>query len=263
MKEKRGNAPLKVEKIKKNPADDRAFRSSERALGCAHSPRKRCHHHPDVLYPPQLIRNTLQVTSMFDELLTRPQEPVLELGDYPRLLQHILYVREYNRLLGSPEEHRDEWRKLIKDLTACGPKDETIRALFHTRWHESHGKIRALVDDDHLLVDMLWIWLPRYEGPALILYRGENIDRCERGRIGTAWSVNEQKAEVFASAHNNDGKGGVLLQTIAPAAAIIAGPSPHSERMGEHEFSVDPRKLEPGAITELRRFPPSRCIGSA
>jgi hypothetical protein len=72
------------------------------------------------------------------------------------------------------------------------------------------------VDDDNLLMDMLWVWLPRYEGPSLILYRGENIDRFENGKIGSAWTDQEEIAEKFSSALNAEGKGGVILRTNAP-----------------------------------------------
>lgn len=184
-------------------------------------------------------------------------KPPLDLEGYPQLLEHIIYGREYDPLLNSPKvaTHRKEWRELMRGLISCPPKDEDIRVRFHTRWHESHARIRALVDDDNLLMDMLWIWLPRYDGPDLMLYRGENIDRYECGNIGTAWSDQEHTAQIFGSAHNNDGKGGVLLQTIAPAAAIIAGPSDHSNYLGEREFTVDRRRL--GPVIEKYRFPPN------
>lgn len=187
---------------------------------------------------------------------THTQAPLPDLSGYPRLLEHILSGRDYDPLLKSSEIdiYREEWRQLMRELVACPPKDADIRAAFHNKWHVSHARIRALVGEDNLLVDALWIWLPRYEGPDLMLYRGENIDRYESGVIGTAWSDQERTAEVFARAQNNDGKGGVLLQTIAPAESIIAGPSAHSEYLGEREFTVDPRRL--GSVIEKDRFPP-------
>jgi hypothetical protein len=48
--------------------------------------------------------------------------------------------------------------------------------------------LRELVDNDDLLIDMFWVWLSRYPVRNLVLYYGENIDRFEAGRIGTAWS---------------------------------------------------------------------------
>lgn len=58
---------------------------------------------------------------------------------------------------------------------------------------DGHFRLRELVDDDELLMEMLWTWLPRYNGPDPLLYRGENIDRLKRGRIGTAWSDKKRR----------------------------------------------------------------------
>lgn len=178
----------------------------------------------------------------------------LELSRYPPLLSHILNGKVYGPLLKGPsiDWYREEWRTLMRELTACAPKDAAIADRFHTQWHVSHHYIRELVDDDELLMDMLWTWLPRYKGPDLLLYRGENIDRLERGKIGTAWSDKEENAQMFARGLNAVGKGGVIMETTAPANAIIAGPSAHSIWLGEHEFTVDWRRL--GTISCNRDF---------
>lgn len=177
-------------------------------------------------------------------------------SDYPPLLSQIFNDMDYAPLLQGPmvDRHREEWGTLIRALITRPPKDGAIADRFHTIWHTSHHHIRELVGDDELLMDMLWTWLPRYRGQDLVLYRGENIDRLELGRIGTAWSVNEKTAQMFASGWNATGNGGVILETTAPAGAIIAGPSAHSIRMDEHEFTVDWRKLS--TIIRNRHFPP-------
>jgi hypothetical protein len=169
----------------------------------------------------------------------------LVLAGYPHLLSHILNGKEYGPLLKGPnvDRHKEEWGMLIKELISCAPKDRAIVDRFHTNWHVSHHYIRELVDDDELLMDMLWTWLPRYEGPDQLLYRGENIDRLECERIGTAWSDKVETAQMFAQGWNAMGKGGVIMETMAPADAIIAGPSAHSIWLGEHEFTVDWRRL--------------------
>jgi len=179
-----------------------------------------------------------------------------QLSTYPPLLAHILDGKRYDPLLRSPDvaQHRAEWRDLFKRLIACPPKDHAIVEHFHTQWHVSHHFIRELVEDDVLLMDMLWVWLPRYEGPSMALYRGENIDRFEAGNIGTAWTDKEEKASMFASGLNAVGKGGAILRTLAPVASIIAGPSKHSIYLGESEFTLDTRSL--GEITRIRDFGP-------
>lgn len=147
-----------------------------------------------------------------------------------------------------------EWRELLRRLVAIPPLDRAMSDRFHTQWHVGHHYIRQLVDDDELLLEMLWVWLPSYEGPSLTLYRGENIDRLETGRIGTAWTDKEEKASMFASGLNAVGKGGAILRTVAPAESIIAGPSKHSIYLGESEFTLDIRKL--GEIARVRDFGP-------
>lgn len=187
----------------------------------------------------------------------RLRQQIAGVARYPPLLEHILDGKHYGPMLRSPEvaQHRAEWRALFKSLITCPPRDHAIAERFHTQWHVSHHFIRELVEDDALLMDMLWVWLPRYEGPAMVLYRGENMDRFEDGKIGTAWSENEETARVFASGLNAIGKGGVLLQTQAPVSSIIAGPSQHSRYLGEAELSLDSRKV--GPIDVVARFPPS------
>ncbi|KWV70550.1 hypothetical protein [Pseudomonas fluorescens] len=177
----------------------------------------------------------------------RKDSPEIDIGlaDYPPLLSHILNGNEYGPLLNGPDvaRHRNEWRTFIRDMASCVPTNAVLLDRFHTQWHVGHHHIRALVDDDDLLMDMLWKWLPRYNGSELLLYRGENLDRFELGRIGTAWSDKESVAKVFASGLNAEGRGGVILETTGTANSIIAGPSAHSIYLQEYEYTIDRRRL--------------------
>lgn len=137
------------------------------------------------------------------------------------------------------------------------PTNAVLLDRFHTQWHVGHHHIRALVDDDDLLMDMLWKWLPRYNGSELLLYRGENLDRFELGRIGTAWSDKESVAKMFASGLNAEGRGGVILETTGTANSIIAGPSAHSIYLREYEYTIDRRRLS--TIGVKCHFPPRQC----
>ncbi len=148
------------------------------------------------------------------------------LGAYPPLLGHILAGKAFGPLLGSADraKHEAEWSDLIRDLAGLPPSSKQLAERFHTQWHACHHFLRELVDDDDLLIDMLRVWLPRYVGPDLVLYRGENIDRFEAGLIGIAWSDKQEIAEMFARGLNAVGRGGVVLRVTAPSATIIAGP---------------------------------------
>lgn len=191
----------------------------------------------------------------------RKNSPEIDIGlaDYPPLLSHILNGNEYGPLLNGPDvaRHRNEWRTFIRDMASCEHTNAVLLDRFHTQWHVGHHHIRALVDDDDLLMDMLWKWLPRYNGSELLLYRGENLDRFELGRIGTAWSDKESVAKMFASGLNAEGRGGVILETTGTANSIIAGPSAHSIYLREYEYTIDRRRLS--TISVKCHFPPRQC----
>ncbi|UVS88009.1 hypothetical protein EFP18_21515 [Burkholderia glumae] len=155
------------------------------------------------------------------------------------------------------DANRVAWRALFRTLAESPPQTKEVAVNFHTQWHTSHHFMRQLIADDDLIMDVLWTWLPRYEGPSMTLYRGENLDRFEIGNIGTGWSDQHATARMFARGLNNVGKGGVVLKVNAPAEAIIAGPSEHSLWLGEREFSIDRRKLDKTVIAQVEQFSPS------
>ena len=172
------------------------------------------------------------------------------------LLEHILTDKPFGPLLRSPErsKHQAEWRGFIEELATLPRPGPDEAARFHGHWHVCHHYVRELVDDDPAVLAMLRVWLPPYAGPSLTLYRGENIDRMEAGRIGIAWTDEIETARTFAQGLNALGAGGALVQATAPASAIVAGPSKHSRYLGESEFTIDPQQL--GPVKLLARFPP-------
>lgn len=118
--------------------------------------------------------------------------------------------------------------------------------------------MRALIEDDELLLDVLWVWIPRYQGAAALLYRGENIDRYEAGVLGAAWTDKLEVAEMFSRGLNTVGKGGVVLRSIINSSAIVAGLSHHSSNwVGENEFTVDARKM--GELDVIATFLKAHC----
>jgi hypothetical protein len=173
------------------------------------------------------------------------------LDAYSPALKHILMGEEFGPLLAAPERtmYRNVWRESLTKLTRFPPSSREIAERFHNQWHVCHHFVRELVQDDDLILKVAWAWLPRYQGTDQVLYRGENIDRCEAGAVGSAWSDRLEIAEMFAAGLNAVGKGGVVLRAAVPASAIIAGPSRHSRWLGENEFTVDTRKL--GRIERL------------
>ena len=175
-------------------------------------------------------------------------------------IDHILNGGLFNPLLKDPAlpEIRGRWRAQLRAAILTPPDTAELLKDFHTQWHVCHHFLRELVDDDDLLFDYTRAWLPKYEGLDLVLYRGENIDRFQAGKLGSAWTDKKETADMFASGLNAVGQGGMILQATVPASLIIAGPSAHSLRMGESEFTVDPRTLTD--VVTVATFPPNHLL---
>ncbi len=60
-----------------------------------------------------------------------------------------------------------------------------------------------------------------------------------------SWTPDIKVARMFARGLNcQPPDGGVVLEALVPADAIISPPSEHSKYLQEYEFVVDPRGLE-------------------
>lgn len=107
---------------------------------------------------------------------------------------------------------------------------------------------------DLVLADGLRILLPKYRGPAQHLYRGEIFPNRRRRTYGLSWSAS---ADV-ARSHAKKGEcracrgGSVLLETMAPADAIISRVRFSEDRYGEIEYVVDRRRLT--SVKVIERF---------
>ena len=161
-------------------------------------------------------------------------------------IDHILNEKPFYPLIKHRflPKIRNYWRKQLRIASLMNPVMNDLLNDFHTQWHVCHYLLRELVDDDDLLFDFMRAWLPKYIGPDMLLYRGENIDRFHAGKIGSAWTDKRDIAQMFGRGINAVGQGGMILQANVPASLIIAGPSKHSANcLGENEFTVDPRTL--------------------
>ena len=150
---------------------------------------------------------------------------------------------------------RNLWRKKAGELLASGDFDPAFRQQFHTYWTVAGHHIRAQIDDDKVLISLLRLILPPYVGLSRTLYRGENLNRWNSGRIGLCWSDNISTARMFGRGLNATGAGGVLLQWQASNDAIIAGPSAHSLYLGESEYTLD--LSETSGIMVIEQYPSS------
>jgi hypothetical protein len=130
------------------------------------------------------------------------------------------------------------------------------------------------VDDNRALCQALRILTPRYTGPELKLFRGASAGERRRGVYGVSWTSSLAAAQGFAEDYQWHPEGSVILETMAPPAAIITAieyPPPITEaekvemglapdtkvveRSDECEYLVDRRHL--GRVKVLRRYPPT------
>lgn len=125
---------------------------------------------------------------------------------------------------------------------------------FHLYWIEHGHSIREQINNDNKVLDLLTSILPPYEGSDVLLYRGENIDRLNGDNVGFCWTPRFQTAKMFARGLNSVGSGGILLECLCKADWIIAGPHPHSQYLGEHEYTVNPKELD--GIRRVEEFAP-------
>jgi hypothetical protein len=118
-----------------------------------------------------------------------------------------------------------------------------------------HGDHIRGEGDDLALINGLRVLLPKYNGPAMYLYRGESFRNRSRRTYGLSWSANADVARAFAETdmYRMAGGGSVLLETLSPPDAIICAPALLNDRYAENEFIVDRRRLL--TVKVVDRFP--------
>ena len=111
---------------------------------------------------------------------------------------------------------------------------------------------------------------PPYAGPAVRLFRGAGFNEHRKRQYSLSWTHDRTVAEQFARDYSELPDGSVILETIAPPAAIITQiqyPEPYTEAEREEmlresisfdeyhherEFLVDRREL--GTVTIAQQF---------
>ena len=143
--------------------------------------------------------------------------------------------------------------RVLQRLKKLTPTDD-VRKSFRSFWDEFGWTIRMKVADDSALCDALRNLLEPYKGPPMTLYRGEIAAQYDKGIYGISWTTDVKAAGMFARGLNClEPAGGVLLESLVPAEAIISPPSEHSKHLQEYEFPVDVRGLN--EVRVLKRFP--------
>jgi hypothetical protein len=113
-----------------------------------------------------------------------------------------------------------------------------IQQAFLSVWVE-HKMLPLTVGDHRALCDAARILLPPYHGPAVRLFRGAAAGERRRRIYGLSWTPDMAIAERFARERQQWDGGSVVLETLAPPAAIICSvdyPEPFTVEELKREF---------------------------
>jgi hypothetical protein len=168
------------------------------------------------------------------------------------------------------------WAMALSQLAKLQDVPAEIQETFQSAWIETKT-VPAQVNNHRLVCAALRVMLPPYTGPAVRLFRGAGFNEHRKRQYSLSWTEDYATAERFARDYSVMHSGSVILETVAPPAAIIAKvkyPEPYTEaereemRLGnirfdeyheEREFLVDRRGLGVGAVTVVQRFAPSEA----
>jgi hypothetical protein len=179
-------------------------------------------------------------------------------------------VRDFveGAIAGDTERMKATFQSLDYDEWACGGWRRAFKAIsrtqnlpritkeFFLQVHLDDGDhIRLETGDDLVYASGLRALLPPYQGPAMLLYRGEGAMNRKYRNYGLAWSSTKEVARAYAETgkYRSSMGGSVLLSTLAKPESIICAPALISDRYKEQEYILDRREL--GEVKVEERFP--------
>lgn len=167
------------------------------------------------------------------------------------MTEHILLARKFCQGEYDYKTDGRTWQAAFEYLRSNPHNIYFDKTKIHTLWTVNGGHLRRNIEDDGLVLAVLILALPGYEGNGLTLYRGECRFLYDKNKIGFCWSPDVDVASMFASGLNAQESGGVLLKAYAPASAILAEPNDHSvKQMREFEYTCNPRLLQDIEVVE-------------
>jgi hypothetical protein len=151
-------------------------------------------------------------------------ERACQTGDVAALYEAVDFINNFTI---------DGWtvaiRRVARKVRGVSPR---IRSAFQDVWIQSQ-MLPFQVNDNRALCRAARVLMPRYRGPAVRLFRGTGADERRRRLYGMSWSADVSAAERFALERREWNGGSVLLETLAPPAAIVcvvAYPKPFTEQ---------------------------------
>ncbi|BCH10443.1 hypothetical protein MesoLj131c_47010 [Mesorhizobium sp. 131-3-5] len=164
-------------------------------------------------------------------------------------------VAGFYRAVDQIGETVDGWRHAAIGVSRLRGVAPGIRDAFLSVWIESK-MLPLMVGDRKAMAGALRVlMLPAHQGEPIHLYRGASAKERRSATYGFSWSTDFATARTFAEHWRKSEAGGVLLETIAPATAVLL----RREIEGyydEGEVVVDPYRLDRVKLVE--RLPPVR-----
>jgi hypothetical protein len=129
-------------------------------------------------------------------------------GDVQAMLEAVDWLNETT----------NGWPLAMKRASRLSEVSPAITSAFLKVWIESKG-LAFKVHNRRFVADALWVLLDDgYTGPPIRVYRGTSKKEHRNRTYGFSWSTQCSVARNFA---NLRGTNGVVLETFAPASAII------------------------------------------
>lgn len=163
-------------------------------------------------------------------------------------------LKRFADALDALDYEDDAFTRAMREVAKLPRPSAEFQSYCFDLWLRHGDHLRDLTNGANVLAAGLRVLLPPYTGPTLMIYRGDSwFNRCRR-TYGPSWTTSIEVARHFASdtPWRTCVGGSVLLETMAPADAIVCAPGQIDNRYGEREIVVEPRRL--GKVNVVERF---------
>lgn len=142
------------------------------------------------------------------------------------------------------------WALALKEFVKLSSVPPEMQQAFRMAWVECKN-VPLQANNHPLVCAAARVMLPAYTGPAVRLFRGACLNEHRRRAYSLSWTAEIDEAEFFAKERQEWSGGSVVLETLAPPAAIICqiivSRAVHGRGRGNSSNSSRCR---------IRRFPP-------
>lgn len=144
-------------------------------------------------------------------------------------------IERFDDALEALDYEDDAFTLAMREVAKLPNPSAEFQSWCFQLWLRHGDHIRGLTNGANVLAAGLRVLLPPYTGPALKIYRGDSWFNRRRRTYGPSWTTSIEVARHFASntLHRTCVGGSVLLETMAPAEAIVCAPAQIDDRYGK------------------------------